>query len=124
MDSQDWEAQLHECLAQSSIMEEGCFRCWLDDAELPKLTAEAAEVHCEEGPRGRCLSCAAAVHLPLPEAGITLQACKRRCQDPWQQMAQHGFDDTAPEVDAHALLISACRWASRTCVAAEAQARS
>ena len=87
MDSPDWEAQLHECLAQSSIMQEGCFHCWLDGAELARLTAEAADVLQEEGSRGRRLSCVAAVHLPLPEAGITLQACNtlsRPCAHAYQ----------------------------------------
>jgi hypothetical protein len=68
-----WEAQLDECLAQSSILQQGSFRCWLDGRKLPEMNDEVADALREEGPRGRHLSCAAAVHLALPEEGLTLQ---------------------------------------------------
>ena len=68
-----WEAQLDECLAQSSILQQGSFRCWLDGRRLPEFSDEVADALREEGLRGRRLSCAAAVRLPLPEEGLTLQ---------------------------------------------------
>ena len=69
---QNWEATLEELVACSAILQDS-FRCWAGGREVPEFTSDEADSLREQGPSGNHLSCSAVVHLPLPDAGLTLQ---------------------------------------------------
>ena len=70
---QNWEATLEELVACSAILQDG-FRCWAGSREVTEFTTDEADSLREQGPGpGNHLSCSAVVHLPLPEAGLTIQ---------------------------------------------------
>ncbi|CAL8470867.1 g10409 [Coccomyxa elongata] len=66
----NWEATIEEFLALQSILQH--FDCWLDGTGL-QLSAEEAERLIQAGSKGRRLSCAASVHVAVPEDGVPIQ---------------------------------------------------